>query len=208
MKKAILFDIDGTLLDAYDFVFESVKNSVIVHQLPPLTNKKVKEALGKPLAQFYQTLFPGIDPGDLAKTHREFQENNFHLIKPFTKTKTVLQQLKDEGFLIAAVSNRLRLSLIKSLKLTGTIDYFDVIVCADDVKNPKPHQEHLLVALEQLKVEPANAYMVGDTDQDILAGKNAQVKTVGVTYGFLGPEIRKYNPDFIIDKIEHLSALL
>lgn len=203
-KKAILFDIDGTVLDAWDFVFESVKNSINVHKLPPLTDKKIKQAMGKTLVEFYQTLFPGIDTAVLARTHREFQEKNFHLIKPFAKTKDTLKSLRDQGFLLAAVSNRLRESLIQSLKLTETIDYFDVVVCADDVSNPKPHQEHVLTALEILKAERGNAYMIGDMEQDILAGKNAKVKTIGVTYGFLGKDIAKHNPDYLIDDIGEL----
>lgn len=189
-------------------MFESVKNSVIVHKLPHLTNKKINKTIGKPLAEFYETLFPGIDPSVLAKTHRQFQEKNFHLIKPFAKTKNTLKKLRNKGLLIAAVSNRLHASLIHSLKLTETFDYFDVIVCADDVRNPKPHQEHLLVALEQLKVQPENVYMVGDTGQDILAGKNAGVKTVGVTYGFLGADVAKHNPDYLIDDIEELLEII
>ncbi|MBI2086378.1 HAD hydrolase-like protein [Candidatus Daviesbacteria bacterium] len=66
----------------------------------------------------------------------------------------------------------------------------------------------MLTALGKLGVEPINAYMVGDTGDDILAGKNAGVKTVGVTYGFLGKDIAQYNPDFIIDDIEELFKIL
>lgn len=208
MKKAVLFDIDGTLLDAWDFIFDSVKNSVAIHKLPDLTEENIKKAIGKPLAEFYEVLMPGIDPVLLSQTHREFQEKNFHLIKPFAKTKQTLKKLKDRGFLIAAVSNRIRKSVLHSLKLAKISGFFDVIVSADDVNNPKPHQEHLLVALKKLKVKPDNSYMVGDTDQDILAGKNANIKTIGVTYGFLGKDIIKHNPDYLIDDIEELVGIL
>lgn len=207
-KKAILFDIDGTLLDAYDFVFESVRNSLLVHNLPKLSDKKMEKAIGKPLAEFYKLLFPGIDPAMLSKTHREFQEKNFHLIKPFAKTKKTLKKLKDNGFLIAAVSNRSRESLLHSLDLTEISEFFQVVICPEDVNNPKPHQEHLLVALERLKVEPANSYMVGDTEMDILAGKSAEVKTIGVTYGWLGEDIKKHKPDFVIDDIEEILGIV
>lgn len=212
MRRAILFDIDGTLLDAWDFVMEAMRNSLSLHSHPQPSAKEIQKSLGKSLGksltEFYKVLIPEGDPVKLANTHHEFQKENFHLIKPFPKTKKILKSLKDSGFLLAAVSNRMRESLLHSLKLAEIFDYFDVIVSADDVDNPKPHQDHLLVALKKLEVEPINAYVVGDTDQDILAGKNARVKTIGVTYGFLGKDIKKHQPDYLIDNIEELLDIV
>ncbi len=208
MKKAILFDIDGTLLDAYDFIFEAVKYTLLFHNHPYPTEEKIKQAMGKSLVEFYKVLLPRIDPLILAQTHDKFQHDKFHLVKLFPKVLQTLQKLKAKEFLIAAVSNRTRKSLHYSLKLAEIHEYFDVVVSAEDITNPKPHQEHLLFALKQLKVEPGNAFMVGDTDHDILAGKNAGVKTVGVTYGFFGVSIRQTNPDFVIDDLEEILKLL
>ena len=208
MKKAVLLDIDGTILDAWGFVFNAVRHSLTTHGYPYPAEKNIKKAMGRPLIEFYELLLPETDPLILAKTHQKFQEDNFHLVKSFPKAKKTLQNLKNSGFLVAAVSNRTRESLLRSLKVAEIFVYFDTVVGADDVRNPKPHKEHLLVALNQLKVTPANAYMVGDTDQDIVAGKSAKVKTVGVTYGFLGPEIKKYNPDYLMDDIEELLEIL
>ena len=87
-------------------------------------------------------------------------------------------------------------------------EYFDVIVAADDVVNPKPHKDHLLVALEYLKIQPEEAFMVGDTENDILAGKNAGVKTVGVTYGWMGKDIAKHKPNYVIDDMDQLTEIL
>lgn len=208
MKKAILFDIDGTLLDAHDFVFDAVKYSLNIHGYSYPEAKLEKKAVGRPILEFYEVLAPGADPKKLAKTHHEFQQKNAHLIKPFPNTKMVLQDLKNSGFLIAAVSNRSRESLIPSLKFTGIFNFFDVVFSLDDVVHPKPHKEHLLVALKSLQVKPSSAYMVGDTENDILAGKAAKVKTVGVTYSLLGKNIAKHKPDFIIDDIGELLEIL
>lgn len=186
---------------------EAMRNSLSLHGYPQPSEKEIEKAFGKSLIEFYRVLTPGADPVKLANTHHEFQKENFHLIKPFPKTKKILKSLKDSGFLLAAVSNRMRESLLHSLKLAGIFDYFDVIVSADDVDNPKPHQDHLLTALKKLEVEPVNAYMAGDTENDILAGKNAKVKTIGVTYGFLGKEIKKHKPDYLIDNIEELLTI-
>lgn len=209
MRKAVLFDIDGTVLDAWDFVFDAVKHAVTTHKYSYPSGQHIRKAMGgKPLVEFYEALLPGSDTTKLAKSHRQFQADNPALIRPFPKTKKTLRDLKNKGFLIAAVSNRTRESLLFSLKQTEIIDYFDVVVSAEDVPNPKPHRDHLLVALQKLNVDPVNSYMVGDTEHDILAGKNAKIKTIGVTYGFLGKDIAKHNPDYLIGGIEELLEII
>ncbi|MBI2338282.1 HAD-IA family hydrolase [Candidatus Daviesbacteria bacterium] len=207
MKKAILFDIDGTLLDAGDFVFRARDYTLKFHGHNP-SEEKIKAAMGIPLVEFYQIVVPEADALKLAQTHMEFQENNFQLIKPYPKTLTTLKALKAAGFVMAAVSNRTRDSLLRSLKMTKVYKYLDAVFSAEDVKNPKPHKEHVLVTLKALKVEPVNAYMVGDTEHDITAGREAKVKTVGVLYGWRGEDIKKCNPDFVIDDIEEILNIV
>lgn len=208
MKKAILFDIDGTVLDSRDFVFDAVKYTLAQAGYPYPKEEIIKKVMGKPLVEFYKTLLSGIDPIKLSELHQEFQKENYHLIKPFPGTQKTLKALKASGFLMAAVSNRMRESLLYSLELTKIMAFFDVVVAADDVSNPKPHQDHLLTALRSLQVKSEKAFMVGDTENDILAGQNAKVKTVGVTYGWLGKGIKKHNPDFVIDEIDQLLEIL
>ena len=151
---------------------------------------------------------PNEDFELIAKTHHNFQQDKFDLGKPFPKAKKTLKQLKTLGFKVAAVSNRTRDSLHIALKKAKLSPYFDFVVSAEDVKNPKPHKDHVLAALEYLNIESVNSFMVGDTEHDILAGKSAGTKTIGVTYGFAGKEIVKHNPDFIIDNIEEVLNLL
>lgn len=208
MKKAVLFDVDGTLLDTADFIFGAFKHTLVTHGHSIPADKLIKKAMGKPLLKFYKTFFPKSDPKIYAQTHIDYQAERFYLSKPFPKIRKLLKKLKDSEFLIAAVSNRTRDSLIRSLKQAKIFEYFDLVISAEDVVNPKPHKEHINVVLKKLKVKPQNAYIVGDMDHDILAGKNAGIKTVGVTYGFLGQEVKKYHPDYLIDSIEELQQVL
>ncbi len=208
MKKAILFDIDGTLLNSWDFIIDAMEYSLMQHGYPKPSKKQLNKAMGKPLIEFYQMLIPTADYSRLASTHHEFQKTKHYLIKPFPNTIKTLDSLKNSGFSLAAISNRMRESLLESLKTTGIFDYFDVIVSADDVESPKPHPDPLLMALKKLKVESNNSYMVGDTEQDVLAGQAAQVKTVGVTYGLLGHRIKKHRPDYVINDIGELLGIL
>jgi len=86
--------------------------------------------------------------------------------------------------------------------------YFDAIISGEDVEHPKPHPESLFKALQQLEVRPEKAVMIGDTEADILAGKNAKVRTIGVSYGFHGSHIAGSKPDFIIGDIANLIPIL
>lgn len=207
MKKAVLFDVDGTLLDTWDFVYLAVKHTLKTEG-KSVTEENIKNAMGRTLAEYYKTLLPDIDPKNLVKLHREFQEVNYSLIKSFPKVRKTLKNLKKSGYLLVAISNRARESVRRSLKLSKIYSLFNLILTPEDVKHAKPHKEHIHKALTNLVVRPQDAYMVGDTDQDILAGRAAGVKTVGVTYGFWGKDIAKHKPDYLIDKIEDLLKIL
>lgn len=207
MIKAVLFDIDGTLLDTFEFVFSAVRFTLDKHNLT-VSEKMIMKAAGKPLVEYYRYVLPGEDFELLAQTHRDFQENKHHLAKPFQNVEEILKSLKKEKYKLAGVSNRSKKSLIKSLKISKLHKYFDVIIGADDIKNPKPHPEPFLKALKFLKVSKNQAIVVGDTENDVLSARAAGIKCVAVTYGWIGKKIKKSKPDFVIDKIEELKSIL
>jgi pyrophosphatase PpaX len=85
---------------------------------------------------------------------------------------------------------------------------FDTILSAEDVLNLKPHPEPILRALELLNISSAEAIMVGDTESDMEAAKAADVKTVAALYGFAGEQLRTLEPDYVIQNIAELLAIL
>ncbi len=208
MKKAVLFDIDGVLIDSWDFVFVAVKHAL---KKPghTISEEVIVSAMGgRALLDFYKFLLPKEDYKLIAKSHQKYQQDKFDLGKPFPNAKKILKKLKSQGFLMAAISNRTKISLKTTLDRAEFSPFFDIVLSAEDVLNPKPHPEHVLAALTYLKVKPANSFMIGDTKDDILAGKSAKVKTIGVTYGFAGKTITDHNPDFVIDDLEELIKVL
>lgn len=207
-RKAILFDADGVLLDTWDFIFGALEYTMATHNLPQPAKELVSKAMGHPLLEFYKVIVPDKDPRQFAFIHHQYQSNRFDLSKPFKGALKTLKQLRKKGYLIGVISNRTKDSLFISLKQAKLLKLVDVVISAEDVKNTKPHKEHVLYALKTLKVKPKDAVVVGDTENDILAGKNAKVKTIGVTYGFLGEDIKLLNPDFVIDNIEGLLGII
>mgnify|MGYP000058930541 CR=1 FL=1 len=206
--KAALFDLDGTLLDTSEFIFQAFENTLINHGIQPPTRNEITHLVGKPLEFCYRVLSGKEVVDKMCVVHRAFQASHLELAKTYPGASKVLVSLKSAGLKIAAVTTRQRETSIKTLEITHLIDYMDYIVALEDVENLKPHAEPVLKALDFLSVDPQEAVMVGDTDADILAGKSAGTVTVGVTYGFHGLQIEESKPDYIISDIREILSLV
>lgn len=206
--EATLFDVDGTLLDTREFVYQAYEYTFRLHGISPISKEEIDEMMGKPLEVCYKHFAPSYDVGTLCETHRTFQTGNLHLSVPFPNTQDTLTKIKEAGIKTAAITTRSQRTSIRTLELAGIKDKIDVVISGEDGTKHKPHPEPLLRALEQLKIEPGRAVMVGDTDVDVLAGKNAKTKTIGVTYGFHGKRIKESNPDYVVDDIAEIIPII
>jgi pyrophosphatase PpaX len=204
----ILFDVDGTLLDTKEFILRSFEHTFAAHNLTHLSREDAYTVMGKPLEECYQTIAPALDFVLLCKTHRMFQENNLSLVKPFKNTLATLMRLKEQGIKLAAVSTRKQTGL-NSLELSGISPFLDTVITGDYVTHFKPPPEGLFMALERLESAPGEALMVGDTEADILAGKQANTGTAAATYGFASKELlHKHEPDYMLNDIADVVRLL
>ncbi len=206
--KAVLFDVDGTLLDTSEFIFQAYEHTLNKYSLPLKNRSEIAGLIGKPLEFCYRILAPDADVKELSQTHRAFQAEHLNLSKPYPGANETLDKLKSAGFKIAAVTTRSRPTTVRTLELAGLSVYIDYVVALEDVEHLKPHPEPLLKALNYLDVEPKYSVMTGDTDVDIQAGKNAGATTIGVTYGFHGLGIASSNPDYIINSIKEIIPIV
>jgi pyrophosphatase PpaX len=206
--SAVLFDIDGTLLDTFDFIYGAYEHAFRVHGIPPLSHDEIAHLMGGPLTEVYAMMAPGLDANALAETHRQFQENNLHLAKLFPDTVKVLSALAEQGFKLAAITTRSIRTSVLSLEQNGIAGYFDLVLSAEDVTRHKPDPEPLFKALDTLNIEAVNAVMVGDTAADIMAGKNAGTATVAALYGFGADRLRALQPDYAIRELKELLEIV
>jgi len=206
--QAILFDIDGTLLDTTELIFRCYEHTITICNLSPKTRKEISTTSGEPLEVCYRQLFPNEDITKLSEIHMSFQEKNLSLSKRFNNVASTLRNLKDKGFKIAAVTTRSKRTSTKSLEINNIASFMDVIISREDVVNPKPHPDALIKALKHLNVSPDHAVMVGDTPIDIKAGKNAKMMTIGVSYGPLGNAVKSVDPDMLISDISEIISLI
>jgi pyrophosphatase PpaX len=207
---AALFDIDGTLLDTTEFVYGSFRSSLLTHMHKEFTWEEISPVLGKSLKECYQ-LLSGLEMVDhLIEGHRAFQNQEIHLqlVKAYPQAVETLSQLRDNGIRIAAVTSRGGENLLKTLKIGGIAPYLEMVVTDTDVKIHKPDPEGIMKALTFLHIPPERAVMIGDTNIDILAGKNAGVKTIGVTYGFHSRRVIEANPDYVVDTVAEVLPVI
>ena len=207
MIKAILFDVDGTLLDTHEYIYQAFEYSLGKHH-KPLSRKEIQKIMGKPIEDCYRILTKLEDVELLSNTHRKFQTENPHISKPFANTISTLDLLKDKNIKIAAITTRAKSSTKRTLELANVWSYLDFFIGFEDVKIPKPDPERIFKALEFLNSNSNSSLMVGDSDVDILAGQNAGVKTAGAIYGFHGNKLADFKPDFLIDDIGEIIPLI
>jgi len=207
-QKAIVFDIDGTILDMKELILRAYSDTFAIHKLGNITWKKLTPLMGNPLEECYRILTKKKDVKIFCQTHWDFQKKNLNLAKPFLNTKKTLKTLKEKNIKMAAFTSRSKRTSIDTLRNADILKYFDCVISREDVLFPKPNPEGLIKALKEMKVPQKNSYMVGDALVDIQVGKQMKIPTVGAAYGFLGKDILKYRPDYIIEDISEIIKVV
>lgn len=208
MIKAILFDLDGTLVDSTEFIYQAYEYVLEKHGHEVTKREVMAPLIGRGLHAIYSKIAPTGDPDVLSQAHISFQSENFHLIRSFPNTLEVIKHLKLKSFKLGIITSRMK-NTPQTLEAAGLdINLFDVIITADDVKKVKPDPEGILLALKRLKIKAKEAIFIGDGTHDIEMGKNAKVKTVGVTYGFGGEIVREAKPNFVIDDLREFLKVM
>ena len=205
--NTILFDLDGTLIDTAPDLAYALNTLLEDAGLEAKSFEKIKPLVafgGKALIKFgfnYDEEHP-----EFFKRHQELLEiytNNIDLnSKPFEGVIALIKILKDRQINWGIVTNKpeyLTHLLLQKLNIN-----VDVVVCGDTLEFSKPHPAPLLYACAQFSVDPKRCIFVGDDKNDMLAGSNAGIKTVAVTYGYGNVE-QNWNYDY---KINHIQELL
>lgn len=206
--KAILFDVDGTLLNTHEFIVSAYEHA-LQSIGKPITRTEAEAYLGvgKNLRATYAHMLPEEDTELLARRHHEYQLDRFHLIRPFDGARDVLRKLKEAGFKLAAVTNRSRISAIPSLVNAQLDDLLDVRICPEDTKRTKPDPEHIHTALRMLDREAEHSWMVGDTYVDIEAAHSAGVRSIGISHT-RNEAIREYNPHHVVFSLHEILPIV
>lgn len=206
----VIFDLDGTLVDAYPAIIQSFNYTMGKLGYPLKSASVIRRAVGWGDRNL---LKPFVRPGHLSRAlliyrgnHKRSLLKGAHLLPEVAR---VLRYLKNKGYKLAVASNRpseFSWIIIRHLKLDKYLAY---VLCADKLKHMKPHPEILNKIMHKFSLKPDAAVFVGDMTIDAQAGRRAKVKTVIVTTGSSSQtEISKEKPYRIIKKISGLLRIL
>lgn len=208
--KLIIFDVDGTLIDAYKAIEESLNYTLETLGYLPKDSSSIRRAIGWGDENFLKPFFKKGDLDKALKIYREHHQDS--LLKSsrlLLGTRKVLTSLNRKGYKLAVASNRptkFTKILIRHLDIDK---YFDLVLCADRLKDIKPNPKILLGIMQRLRVSPQETLYVGDMAIDVQAGRNAGCDTVAVPTGSSSKsELRRAKPLKIIPEISHLLSLL
>jgi len=208
--KLIIFDLDGTLVDAYPAIISSFNYTMQKLNYPAKDGSTIRRAVGWGDENLLMPFIKEKDASCALSIYRK--HHKLALLKEsrlFPKVDKVLVYLKNKGYMLAVASNRpSRFSwiLIRHLKLKR---YFDYVLCADKLKHIKPHPEIINRIIQRFALRPKQTLYVGDMTIDAQAGRRAKVETIIVTTGSsTKSEIKRERPCRIIDRISELLKIL
>jgi len=185
--KAIIFDLDGTLLDVREGFYWQFQELTRHFDGAPIAKGMIDASAHGTTEQIVRSLVRNNQvPFDtiLAKHQAIRLEAYDRYLRLYDGVNELLPILRRMGIRVAALTSGNHLT-VACLDRTGIREHFECIVTADHVANPKPHPEGLDMIIKELNVDPEDVIVVGDTVVDILVGKNAGVgKTIGVSHGF------------------------
>lgn len=199
MVKAVIFDLDGTLLNTLEDLWISTNFALSQFGYPERTFEEVRMFVGNGVRKLIERAVPencqNIDEC-LAVFKKHYAENMYNHTVPYNSIEKILKDLQAQGLKTAVVSNKFDLA-VKELCKKYFGDLIDIAIGQFDDVPPKPAPNGVLKALKELGEE--TAIYVGDSEVDVQTAKNANLTCIGVTWGFRDRENLK-GADFIIDE--------
>ena len=179
MKKYIIFDFDGTIINTNDVIIESFQATYEHFYGGRVDEEKITRVFGEPLMVTMARDFPMVSVENAMQFYRQYQFSHAdELVKEFPGIRDMLEELKGLGFNMVIVTSRTTDSTLKYLKMFNLDEYFTDIVSCDDTTIHKPNPEPIYIALKKLNSKKEEAIMIGDGSFDIKCANNAKVKSI------------------------------
>jgi pyrophosphatase PpaX len=207
---AVLFDLDGTLIDSIALLLASMRHTFHGRPRQPSDAEWI-EGLGTPLPK---QLTPYVESDEdrerLVNRYRIFQnENHDHLMARYEGVIDTLALLFQRGHPMGVVTSKGNSMMDRGLKFIGADEYIEVAIGYDSVHIHKPDPYPVRAALELLDYQASEAVFVGDSPHDIKSGNDAGVITIAALWGpFRREQLEPYNPAYFLGTIKELPQLL
>lgn len=209
MKRLVCFDFDGVIIHS-----ENVQHHAFTESYQKTTGMAASEEL---IQEFFRHSGDSLTnilkkmglPLGMGSIYREESMARNHEIELHDGMKELLIDLKNQNILCSLCTGKDRERTIQILKNLSIYEYFDAIICADDILNPKPNPESLNLLLKKLPVKKEDTVMIGDANNDVKCAKAAGVTSIGVTWGIIPEEIlRQEHPDYLAHNMSELKEIM
>lgn len=186
--EAVVFDLDGTLLNTLDDLRDSVNYALAKKNYPLRTIDEVRSFVGNGVEKLVLRAVPeGTSNEDAMETlaifKEHYKENSQNKTKPYEGIMELLKELKDKEFKMAIVSNKFN-DAVKDLNKEFFSEYIEFAYGECETIRKKPNPDAVFKALEDLMVEKHQAVYVGDSDVDIQTAENSGLDCISVSWGF------------------------
>jgi 2-phosphoglycolate phosphatase len=211
--KAVLFDLDGTLVDSEKDIAEAANYTREHYGLDRVSDSTIAQYVGNGVLVLLEKSLGTSDQVKILEAYKVFQDYyRLHCAdhtKPYPGTFELLDHLKGRNIQMGVVSNKPQEFTDSVLRQLNLAPYFGVAFGPEATTNRKPHPEPLLIAAQKLGAKPEEAIMIGDSVVDIMAAKAAQMRIGVLTHGYGTREmLEANNPDWIMDSLPELISIL
>lgn len=186
--NTVIFDLDGTLLDTLADLGDAVNYSLGKMGFPERSYREIRSFLGNGTRQLLKQSVPENTPDDVfeecLKIYLEYYPDNLdNKTAPFDGIVDTLQELKENNYKIAVVSNKFD-SAVKELCKKYFSDYLEVAIGETKQIKRKPAPDTVFEAMKQLDAKVEECVYVGDSEVDVQTSQNVGIPCIGVTWGF------------------------
>ncbi len=207
MKKAVIFDLDGTLTDSLESIQYSANRAIAQFGFAPYEKEQYKYFVGDGAAKLIERCLEGRGDTELKFFDRAFAaykeifaEYCMYKVEPYREIRELLEQLKERGLRLAVLSNKPHAETVNVVETLFGKDCFDVIQGQKPEIPRKPSPDGVYCILERLGLQQSDIVYLGDTGTDMQTGKSAGALTVGALWGFRDrKELEDHHADIIIE---------
>ena len=209
MIKAVIFDLDGTLLNTLEDLKESTNFALRTFNYPERTLEEVRCFVGNGVRKLIERAVPkknkNIDEC-LEVFKKNYSENMYNHTQAYNGILKILEELHKDKVKIGVVSNKFD-SAVKELCKKYFGDLVDIAIGQNDDVPKKPAPDGVLKAMKILGSDKNSTIYAGDSDVDVQTAKNAGLKCIGVTWGFRTEDYLK-GADFIVDSPDEILKIV
>jgi len=186
--RLLILDLDGTLIDSLDDLTDAANHMRQAFNLPALTTADVRKLVGEGARRLVERALPGLSAEEHDLGLEIFLRYNYEQIAEKTSfypgVLETLEKLAATGFILAVASNKSEAHCRELLRILDAERHLAAVLGADSAAERKPSPEPLFHLMRQFGCSPAETVMVGDSINDVKAGKAAGVFTIGCDYGY------------------------